>query len=421
MISALAPLFLLSALSAQGQDTLVVVADNPPVWGDAPQLIEELRIGSLEGDERYALGRVEGLVVDADGVIWVADDAVPAIRRFRPDGRFLDFVGRAGEGPGEFRGLAGIKRLPDGRIATWDPRLGRISLFGPGGDYLDAVSHREVTYYSSEEVFQVDPDGRFYVLIGRYRPPSNPGPTRRLWLKIDDDGELLDTIPVPPRGARALGGRTTPFGSMAPFTPITISGLSPQGYLWVGTSDEYALHRPLPDGGVERIERPWDPIPVRPDERAQYQERAAAFAERWDPAFGYGSDIPKSKPPYWAFRIDEEGRLWVARHTPGRFQTETKSERARRMEFENPPLEWWEPLVVDVIEPNGRFLGTIRFPTFDTDLGTARGNRVWVVELGQFDEPYVVRYRIEPSGDPARLHTPSGFPRSIDPGLGPGQ
>ena len=68
------------------QDTLTVVADNPPEWGETPRLVEELRIGVLEGDERYTFVRVVGLVVDPAGVIWVADAGIPAIRRFRPDG-----------------------------------------------------------------------------------------------------------------------------------------------------------------------------------------------------------------------------------------------------------------------------------------------------------------------------------------------
>jgi hypothetical protein len=114
-----------------------------------------------------------------------------------------------------------------------------------------------------------------------------------------------------------------------------------------------------------------------------------------------GSDIPGEKPPWWAFRIDEQGRLWVARHSEGVFIPESRDERERREQFGNPPAEWWEPLIVDVLEPRGRYLGTLRFPGYRTSVAVARNDEVWAIELGQYDEEYVVRYRIRPS-------TPSG-------------
>jgi hypothetical protein len=261
-----------------------------------------------------------------------------------------------------------------------------------------------VIYDGPGEEFQVDVDGCFYLKVIRLRPPSAPGPAAAYWLKLDETGSILDTLAVPAAGVRTLGGRMNPFGWVAPFTPITISALSPFGYQWMGTTHEYALHRPLPDGRIVRIERPWDPIPVRPGEREQHQERAAAFAERWDASYGYGSEVPESKPPYWAIRVDEEGRIWVARHTEGVFFAESEFERAERAVYGNPPLEWWEPLVVDVIEPNGRFLGTLRFPGSKVTPMAAREDRLWTVELGEYDEPYVVRYRIESGGDPSHPH-----------------
>jgi hypothetical protein len=102
--------------------------------------------------------------------------------------------------------------------------------------------------------------------------------------------------------------------------------------------------------------------------------------------------------------VDEEGRIWVARHTEGVFFAESEFERAERAVYGNPPLEWWEPLVVDVIEPNGRFLGTLRFPGSKVTPMAAREDRLWTVELGEYDEPYVVRYRIESGGDPSHPH-----------------
>ena len=40
------------------QDTLVVHSNGSPAWGSAPRLVEELRIGVLEGAEEELFGSV---------------------------------------------------------------------------------------------------------------------------------------------------------------------------------------------------------------------------------------------------------------------------------------------------------------------------------------------------------------------------
>lgn len=384
------------------QDTLTVRADGPPVWGGAPELVEEIRIGVLEGDINLSFGHVTGVAVEDDGTIWVADSQNAEVRRFSSDGEFLSLVASRGEGPGELGGVSGIKLLPDGRIAVFDAHLGRITFFRPGGSFDGSVtrSDRKVVVGGPPEVFQVDRAGAFYLFSMRLRPREDPGPARALWLKLDSQGQVVDSLAIPPTGRATIGGRRYPFGEMGSFTPRTMSVLSPEGYVVMGSNDDYALYRPLSDGRTLRIERTWEPIPVKRDERAQYRVRAETYAERWDPAYGFGSDIPSVKPPFWAMRVDEEGRLWVARHAEGVFVPESPEEQAQREQFGNPPAEWWEPLVVDVIEPRGRYLGTLHFPGYGTNVAAARGLEVWTIELGEFDEQYVVRYRVRPSSPP---------------------
>lgn len=38
-----------------------------PAWGDSPALVEELRIGGLQGDEEYTFGSVSALAPTPDG------------------------------------------------------------------------------------------------------------------------------------------------------------------------------------------------------------------------------------------------------------------------------------------------------------------------------------------------------------------
>jgi hypothetical protein len=63
---------------------------------------------------------------------------------------------------------------------------------------------------------------------------------------------------------------------------------------------------------------------------------------------------------------------------------------------------WAEPLVFDVFEPSGTYVGRVRFPdgVGVSALGpkaafTIQGDTVWAVSRGQDDVPFVKRYRIK--------------------------
>lgn len=197
-----------------------------------------------------------------------------------------------------------------------------------------------------------------------------------------------------------LGGQSYQFGDFGAFSPRAMSVMSPLGYLIEGHNSEYALHYPLNDGRVVRIERAWDPIGVDPDERRQFREHTAHVASLWGSGSGLNDDIPAVKPPFWAFRVDGEGRFWVARHGVGTHEPESEAARRSREDLAQfrgsapPPVEWWEPLTIDVLEPQGRFLGSVTLPNRQSVLLDARDRTVWVSERGEFDEQYVVRYRI---------------------------
>jgi hypothetical protein len=62
-----------------------------------------------------------------------------------------------------------------------------------------------------------------------------------------------------------------------------------------------------------------------------------------------------------------------------------------------PPLTWRDVPTFDVFESSGRLLGTVIVPS-NTRIMFSRGDLVWGVTRGEFDEPYVVRFRIERGG-----------------------
>lgn len=382
----------LGSSGAAAQDTIVVRGDGPPRWGQNVQAVEELRIGTLDGAEEEMFGRIGSMAVTSDGTIWVEDSQVPIIRRFSPDGTFLGNVGREGEGPGEYLRMQGMKPMPDGGVAIWDPRNTRISVYEGDGAFV--TSHRVPAALFAAEVFQVDTAGFFYVRTLTHRPVTPDQDPDYGWIRISPDGEVVDTLPVPPRDQ--LGGGfvlATNQGYMRPFPIETMSTVSPHGYLVTARNSDYAFTRPLPDGRILKVSRDYEPLSVTRPERDQWLAFVRMFEEAArdqgrTPAYG---PIPDRKPPFQWIWADEEGRVWVSRYAEAEHHPLTDEERAAR--GDRPALEWRQAPVFDVFEADGTFLGQVRLPP-NTRIAASRGDRLWAVTTGEFGEAYVVRFRI---------------------------
>jgi hypothetical protein len=78
-------------------------SDEVPLW----TLEQELRIGSVD-DPDYVFTYVDALEVGRDGIIYSLHGRDAVVRRWTPDGRPADTLGRRGEGAGEFMTRAWI-------------------------------------------------------------------------------------------------------------------------------------------------------------------------------------------------------------------------------------------------------------------------------------------------------------------------
>ena len=85
-------------------------------------------------DESLPLGRVSGAVFFGDGIA-IADVQSHEVLILDAAGRLLSRQGRNGEGPGEYKHLAGIARHADGLI-TWDAYHFRLTLLDASGGYV---------------------------------------------------------------------------------------------------------------------------------------------------------------------------------------------------------------------------------------------------------------------------------------------
>ena len=112
------------------------------MW-EQPWAIEEsplFRIGDLSGQPEYELYRVSGAVRLSDGRLVIGNSGTSELRWYSETSEFIRSSGGAGEGPGEFSLLSAVFPVGGDSIAVGDPRLRRLSIFDPQGEFVRSVS-----------------------------------------------------------------------------------------------------------------------------------------------------------------------------------------------------------------------------------------------------------------------------------------
>jgi len=107
----------------------VTIINNPadPMADEVVVATEELwRIGGEDDEEGLLLGLITDVVVDEAGLAYVLDSTMSNILVVAPDGEILRTLGRAGDGPGEFRSGQEIEFMPDGSLGVLELMPGKF-------------------------------------------------------------------------------------------------------------------------------------------------------------------------------------------------------------------------------------------------------------------------------------------------------
>lgn len=345
--------------------------------------VEEIRIGQLDGEDEYVFGAITHMAVGKNGEIFVADHQVPVIRMYDKEGNFIRNVGRQGRGPGEYLNIGGMRTFPDGRLAIWDQRNQKVSLFDQIGDFVE--SHLVNSTLFASDIFEVDHNGNFYVKTTLKTTPDMPN-WEFGWLKISPEGELVDTIRVPLDEEKHELSFVlfTASGDAHAFIERPRSSLSAMGHLITGRNNEYNFEINYTDLISKKIKRDYTPVQIKAEERAQW--------EAWVSHFGVNNIIPETKPPYKKILTDSQGRIWIWRYVEAVFTEENIGPHA------GPESKWWEPPTFDVFLPDGTFYATVKLP-LHAKFRDAKDGFVWAIIKGEQDEQYAARFRLEKIND----------------------
>ncbi len=380
-------------------DTIVVATISGSVWGDTADLVPEVKIGMLEGPEEYTFGQIVSVARAPDGTIYAVDRHVPALRSYDTDGHFLRTLGGPGGGPGEYEQPdGGLAVLSDGRVLLRDPANARIQVFGPDGEPLEAWRIRGGFNTSARLV--VDPRDRAYTPI-LLDAEADIRDWKMGLAQILPDGSPGDTL-VPPdtgfEGGRLEAREEVEGGVNAsmtgvPFSPSEHSVLSSRGYFVHGISTDYAITL-LKTEGPLRVTRAYEPVPVTSGERSEEEARVTRDMRgtqsnwRWN-----GPPMPDHKPPFSDIHAGEDGTVWLRIPQPG----------VRRDDPDYDPTdpnsvrdEWSEPILFDVFDEEGRYLGAVRAPEGFSGYPTPVFTRDWVLGTmrDELDVQSLVLFRV---------------------------
>jgi hypothetical protein len=285
-------------------------------------------VGRAEGSGPDVIGAVSALEVDTTGRIFVLDGQAQEVRVFGREGNHLKTFGRRGQGPGEFRGAAGLNLSPEGNLWVWDPGNARYSEFTPEGHLLRSVSRRVLGVVFP---WRGELHGRSALIDwGLDFPQMNSSMdfgrlTVFYPIRVDLETGGVDTLP------NLTFEASSDYEFRVPFRPGLNFHVSESGELWLGKTGEYTLYRRTLAGDTTLVLTRLEVVPmsVTPAER----DSVLALPDPLGDQRGrlQADWIPQTKPVHSRIITDGAGHLLVfsrvAEHEAGTivdvFRTET--------------------------------------------------------------------------------------------------
>lgn len=368
------------------------VVENPaldqgglPVWTLPAE--PDVVIGVENGAPEYELyGASYALRLD-DGRIVVANAGTDELRFYGPDGRYLKAVGRDGAGPGEFRAIRGLTRLPGDSVGVWDWDLRRLSVFDDDGAFARVVTPGDIVGFIPRLIGAFD-DGTL-VVTGGTNPRASAAAAAAASGEVREDtvslllldpvsGATLDTV------VRFAGQqhRLVPHGDSFTMQPVLL-GRQEQldleaDRLFVGDDRTGEVRVYGPDGRL-RLRIRAGPGPRAVAQRdIDWQVRgflARTPEDRWPEARASLAELPVAAtvPAFTGLFADRLGRLWLAPHY-----------------IQDDDIRPWT-----ILDPDGHYLARIDLPARLSPVDAGADYLLGQL-TDELDVEHIVLYRLGP-------------------------
>ena len=341
-------------------------------------------------DPETGLTVVTGVMVQGDRLL-VAQPMEQRLRVFSLTGDFLGFIGRRGEGPGEFREV-GFMGVHEGRVWVNDPELRRHQYFDAEGRLVSSArirGHPGLPASRTADVRAILADGSMLVKRAESADElAQSPPTREAVFLFGPDGLLRDTVAMIVGRSRivALRGIGMTAVSSIPVSYRSVLSVAPDGSGFVVVHRTGATSARSHTFRVIRFDAradtawardvPYDPIPVPEAWRSRHVERQVRDIVE-EPTFPEGRIRPQLEraygtleffPPFRGVLAGSDGSTWLRLRTG---------------------VDSYE---LEVLDESGRPLARADAPP--GGMRWADAESLWFVERDELDIQYLVRYAI---------------------------
>ena len=311
--------------------------------------------------------------LDSKGRVYVKDENTRGVIALGSELTYLRTLGRAGEGPGEFRHVSTVQVLPGDSVFVYDRNLNRNTVFGPGSG--EAANVQRLPGISYQDVYRI-PDGFLAVYSAPYQASGEDIGVNGAWLlRLRQDGSVVDSLfSFPPkvnlvyrrgdpRGGGIVSTSSHPF-SHKPFVRI-VGGNHPA----VVYASSLALDVTTIDieTGVETaFSFPTTPMNVTPEElTSEVEKKSTRFASM------LRDGTPYTWPPLIGMIADDNGTIFLGIRT---------TDRAI--------WEW------AMFRSDGTHLGSVALPAGFVAYAYRDGRLIGSI-ANEFDVPEIRAYRVD--------------------------
>ncbi|WP_419948960.1 hypothetical protein [Candidatus Palauibacter sp.] len=421
----------------------------PPAREDRPleaDFEEVYRIGGIAAEGWDAFTEIADLDFDADGRLYIRDEAGPSTRILVVNGvgGLVAEFGRMGDGPGELRDVGQMVARPGGGAVIVDNGHGAYLLFGPDGSFERALRFADTgaSRTVSAQIVRVAREGGALFLIRNAGASLSQGAAsisagdRTIYRILLDEGE--EAVPEPfaegwePRPEREVTieaeDPTALFGALADafafFEPRLVFDVLPGGAVAYSDSSAYAIRIQAAGAPSRVVGRPLHPEPVteqmRQRVRARALENMESSMEMQVDGSPVGDDVPEAFRQQMATMMEDlmagmrdmvenaafmsevplvrdlrttwEGEIWVQRWG---------SDPLAQVEFAGggpagggPEGEEAATGWIDVLSAEGEYVGTLSLEETAMPDAFGPGGLVAFVETEEFDVPTIILKRL---------------------------
>jgi hypothetical protein len=333
----------------EGDVTIVKNPKEPIYKTPILELKEELSIGGPEAKGQEVFDDIGEFIVDDSGNFYISDRKEDHIKVFDGTGRYLRTIGRHGQGPGEFEGIAGLSIVSlTGELVVYDVLQMRFSFFKTDGTYVRDLRCEEPRLQHA----RLDSKGNVYASATVFDRETFRSEEKTIFLNPDAKDPFLLT----------WDERVSEPNKIEIFMPKPFWTLDFSDTFIYGHSRDYEIQffKAGTHKLFKKIRKVYDPIPVSEDDIKEF--RKTEFSS-------ISMAFPKEHAAFRPFFISDTGHLFV----------ET-CERAGDGYF-----------IHDIFDKDGRLLA--RMPLKPRGLKVSQG-KYYVLEKDEDGFQYVKRYKV---------------------------